>query len=80
MTIAMKIQDKSEFKIHIVSSQAKGTKSTCSIYSAYGMKQAFRFIVDPGHCPMISKYGPSHSKAVGLVDPSFLGVKKISLE
>ena len=28
------------------------------------------------HCPMISKYGPSLSKAVGPVDPSILGVKK----
>ena len=33
-------------------------------------------MVGPGHCPMISKYGPSLSKAVGLVDPSFLVVKK----
>ena len=31
-------------------------------------RQAFRFMVGPGHCPMISKYGPSLSKAV---DPSF---------
>ena len=38
--------------------------------------QAFRFMVGRGHCPMISKYGPSLSKAVGQVDPSFLGVKK----
>ena len=38
--------------------------------------QAFRFMVGPGHCPMISKYGPSLSKAVGPVDPSFLVVKK----
>ena len=38
--------------------------------------QAFRFMVGSGHCPMISKYGPSLSKAVGLVDPSFLVVKK----
>ena len=38
--------------------------------------QAFRFIVDRGHCPMISKYGPSLSKAVGPVDQSFLVVKK----
>ena len=29
-----------------------------------------------GHCPMISKYGPSLSKAVGPVEPSFLVVKK----
>ena len=35
--------------------------------------QAFRFMVGPGHCPMISKYGPSLSKAVDL---SFLVVKK----
>ena len=38
--------------------------------------QAFRFMVGPGHCPMISKYGPSLSKAVGPVDPSFVVVKK----
>ena len=29
-----------------------------------------------GHCPMISKYGPSLSKAVGPVDLSILVVKK----
>ena len=34
---------------------------------------AFRFMVGPGHYSMISKYGPSLSKAV---DPSFLVVKK----
>ena len=39
-------------------------------------KQAFRFMVGPGHCPMISKYGPSLSKAEGPVDPSFLVVNK----
>ena len=33
-------------------------------------------MVGPGLCPMISKYGPSLSKAVGQVDPSFLVVKK----
>ena len=38
--------------------------------------QVFRFMVGLGHCPMISKYGPSLSKAVGPVDPSFLVVKK----
>ena len=36
------------------------------------LKQAVRFMVGPGHCPMISKYGPSLSKAV---DPFFLVVK-----
>ena len=40
------------------------------------LKQSFRFMVGLGHCPMISKYGPSLSKAVGPVDPSFLVVKK----
>ena len=35
--------------------------------------KSFRFMVGPGHCPMISKYGSSLSKAV---DPSFLVVKK----
>ena len=39
---------------------------------SYSVKQAFRFMVGPGHCPLISKYGPSLSKAVGPVDPSFL--------
>ena len=38
--------------------------------------QAFRLTVGPGHCPMISKYGPSLSKAVGPVDPVFLVMKK----
>ena len=38
--------------------------------------QTFRFMVGPGHCPIISKYGPSLSKAVGPVDPSFLVVEK----
>ena len=33
-------------------------------------------MVGLGHCPMISKYGPSLSKAVGPVDPSFLVVNK----
>ena len=33
-------------------------------------------MLGPGHCPMISKYGPSLSKAVRPVDPSFLVVKK----
>ena len=40
------------------------------------LTQAFRFMVGPGHCPMLSKYGPLLSKAVGPVDPSFLVVKK----
>ena len=33
-------------------------------------------MVGPGHCPLVSKYGPSLPKAVGPVDPSFLVVKK----
>ena len=53
MTIATKIEDKSAFEIYIVSSQAKGIKSTRSIHSAQGTKQAFRFMVGQGHCPMI---------------------------
>ena len=36
-------------------------------------------MVGPGHCPMISKYGLSLSKAVGPVDPSFLVVKNLTL-
>ena len=35
-------------------------------------RQAFRFMVGQGHCPMISKYGPSLSRAV---NPSFLVLK-----
>ena len=38
--------------------------------------QAFRFMVGLGHCPMISKYGRSLSKAVGPVDSSFFFMKK----
>ena len=38
--------------------------------------QAFRFMVGPGYCPMISKYGRSLSKAVCPMDPFFLVVKK----
>ena len=46
----------------------------------YREHQAFRCMVGPGHCPMISKkYGPSLSKAVGPEDPSFLVVKKSHL-
>ena len=41
--------------------------------------QAFRFMVGPVHCPMISKYGPLLFKAVGPVDPSFLVVKNHTL-
>ena len=41
--------------------------------------QAFRFMVGPDHYLMISKYGPSLSKAVGPVDPSFLVVKNLTL-
>ena len=37
-------------------------------------------MVGPGHCPMISKYGPSLSKAGGPVDQSFLVVKKSHCE
>ena len=43
------------------------------------MGRAFRFMAGPGDCPMILKYGPSLSKAVGSVEPSFIGVKKTSL-
>ena len=45
-------------------------------YPFKGCQQAFRFMVGLGHCPMISKYGPSLSKVVGPADPSFLVVKK----
>ena len=52
----------------------KSTRPQC--ISPFVIQQAFRFTVGPGHCPMISKYGPSLSKAVGPVDPCFLVVKK----
>ena len=38
--------------------------------------QAFRFMVELGHCPVMSIYGLSISKVVGPVDPLFLVVKK----
>ena len=38
-------------------------------------QQAFRLMVGQDHCPMILKYGPLLSKAVGPVDPFFLVVK-----
>ena len=41
--------------------------------------QAFRFMVGPGHCSMVSKYDPSLSKAVSPVDPIFLVVKNLTL-
>ena len=47
----------------------------CFSYS-HILVQSFRFMVGPGHCPIISKHGPSLSKAMGPVDPSILGVKK----
>ena len=40
------------------------------------IKKAFRLMVGLGHCPMISKYGPSLSKAVRPVDSSFLVVNQ----
>ena len=33
-------------------------------FSNLRYNQSFWFMVGPGHCPMISKYGPSLSKAV----------------
>ena len=51
-----------------------GIKFILAIFVGY--PQAFRFVVSPDQCPMISKYGPSLSKALGPVDPSFLVVKK----
>ena len=39
------------------------------------VEQAFRSMVGPGYCLMISKYGPSLPKAMGPVEPSFLVVK-----
>ena len=43
-------------------------RQTCKCYAG------LQIYCDPG--PIISKYGPSLSKAVGPVDPSFLVVKK----
>ena len=60
-------------------SEPSATAIICNASSEGSKKdylQAFRFMVGPDHCPMISKYGPSLSKAVGPVDPSFLIVKK----
>ena len=42
--------------------------------------QAFRFMVGPGHGPLLLECGPSLFKAVGPVDPSFLIVKKSLIE
>ena len=49
---------------------------TKGITSKERVQQAFRFMVGPGHCLIISKYDPSLSKAVDQVDPSSLVVKK----
>ena len=49
------------------------------ITTKYQLPQTFRFMVGLSHCPMVSKYSPSLSKAVGPVDPSFLVVKKSHL-
>ena len=51
----------------------------CKVIALQQEDQAFRFMVGPRHFPMISKYGPSLSKAVGPVDPSFLAVKNLTL-
>ena len=40
-------------------------EKSCDDSGKAELLQAFRFMVGPGHCPMISKYGPSLSKAVG---------------
>ena len=48
-------------------------KGSTHVFQVCSSDQAFRFMMGPGHCPMISKYGPSLSKAV---DPSFLVVKR----
>ena len=48
----------------------------CRLLLCFFQNQAFGLMVGPGHCPMISKYDPSLSKAVGPVNPSFLVVKK----
>ena len=45
----------------------------------YIIIQVFRYMEGPGHCPMITKYGPSLFKAVGPVDPSFLVVQNLTL-
>ena len=58
------------------SSPHKGFLSKAMLYMLFVHVQAFKFIVGPGHCPMISKYGPSLSKAV---DPSFFRCENISL-
>ena len=45
----------------------------------YIIIQVFRYMEGPGHCTMITKYGPSLFKAVGPVDPSFLVVQNLTL-
>ena len=55
------------------------TMNMLYMYIVLDTLQAFRFMVGPGHCPMISKYGPSLSKARSPVDPSFLVVKNFTL-
>ena len=62
--------------VFCVSSSCELVCSVCgTVFPCTHFVQSFRFMVGPGHCPMVSKYGPSISKAVGPVDPSFLVVK-----
>ena len=51
-----------------------GDRGAIKLAEVITMVQAFRLMVGPGHCPMISKYGPSLSKAVGPLDKSFVVV------
>ena len=44
------------------------------------LTQAFRFMVGAGHCPMISKHGPSLSKRSGPSGPILFSCEKISLK
>ena len=34
------------------------SENGCAEVKHFKQKQAFRFMVGPGHCPMVSKYGP----------------------
>ena len=50
--------------------------SIAEFMEKYKEHAGLQFMMGPGLCPMTSKYGPSLSKAVCPVDPSFLVVKK----
>ena len=64
------------FKIYFSKNSRRSTRVSNSLdpdqTSFVRPDQAFRFMVGLGHCPIISKYGPSLSKAVGHIGPVIL--------